>query len=328
MKRVQWIFAVAVAVVGLLALTAITTPMTSLLSMALGTDPSTLTAQVTSTSKAFYVPATWTRVHCPDQSVYYTTSATVPTATTSSTPLPANKPVWVDNTTNRYFAFIQKGPGPGKCYLESYGGDFNTLTVDSTLTVTGATTVSTLTASGYISGKDAGFNNVTMTGNETVSGTMSITGASTLTGEATFAAYLSGKDAGFNNVTATGNGTISGTLGVTGATTLTGETTFVAYLAGKDAGVNNLTATGNVSNSGSFTNTGDNIIASTKTRGNCNLNNASPSVCTATVNSGAICVCSNNTTQANPVKCAVSTTTLTVTGPNTTTDTVSYICVQ
>lgn len=314
------------AIVGLvLGLTAIVRP--DVMHMVLGTTtPQVVVAKVGSTSKSYHVPASWTRVHCPDQAVYYTTGATAPTATTSSTPLPANQPVYVNNNTNQFFAFLEKGKGPGKCYLETVQNSFTTATVtgaadfQSTVAITGQTTMS-----GYLSGVDAGFNNITATGNETVSGTLSVTGASTLTGEATFAGYLSGKDAGVNNLTATGNGTISGTLGVTGASTLTGEATFVAYLSGKDAGVNNLTATGNASVSGSLTNSGDNLIGGgTKTRGTMIIGGTG--TVTATVNSGAFCLCSNGTDAGAAVGCAVSGTTLTATGVEA--NTIHYFCVQ
>lgn len=62
--------------------------------------------------------------------------------------------------------------------------------------------------------------------------------------------------------------------------------------------------------------------------GTCTLSSGTPSTCTATVLSGTTCVCTNQTTQANPIKCAVSGTTLTATGPNTVTDVVAYFCVD
>lgn len=116
---------------------------------------------------------------------------------------------------------------------------------------------------------------------------------------------------------------VNGTLNVTGAVVLTGAT-----LQNDGTTKLGLTDAGSIAITGTLNVAGDTIVASTKTRGNCTLNNASPSVCTATVNTGAICVCANNTTTTNDVKCAVSSTTLTITGPNTTTDVASYICLQ
>ena len=46
----------------------------------------------------------------------------------------------------------------------------------------------------------------------------------------------------------------------------------------------------------------------------------------AGITASSLCTCSNQTTQTNSVKCAVATTTLTVTGPNSVTDTVTYHC--
>lgn len=57
------------------------------------------------------------------------------------------------------------------------------------------------------------------------------------------------------------------------------------------------------------------------------LVSGTPSTRTTSVRSGSLCFCQNITTQANPIKCAVSGTTLTVTGPNTVTDTVNYLCI-
>lgn len=142
------------------------------------------------------------------------------------------------------------------------------------------------------------FTDLTATGNLAVTGTESVTGA------ATHGAVINA--AGFD-----GGYIIGTTINTSGATVL-GST---------------LSATG-VTVSGTLTNSGDNITASTKTRGTATLNGASPSVATATVNTGAICVCTNTGTAANPVKCAVSSTTLTITGPNAASDVVAYHCMQ
>jgi hypothetical protein len=60
--------------------------------------------------------------------------------------------------------------------------------------------------------------------------------------------------------------------------------------------------------------------------GTITLTSASPSTGTATVLASSVCLCTNQTTQANPVSCSVSSTTLTATGPNTVTDVISYSC--
>ena len=56
------------------------------------------------------------------------------------------------------------------------------------------------------------------------------------------------------------------------------------------------------------------------------LTSATPSTWTVTVPTGSACSCTNATTQANPVKCVVSGTTLTATGPTTVTDVVNATC--
>lgn len=246
------LYAIAVVVFAL-CLTAIVKP--EVMYMALGaTTPQVVVAKVGSTSKSYHVPASWTRVHCPDQAVYYTTDTTAPTATTSSTVLPANQPVYVNNNTNQFFAFLEKGKGPGKCYLETVQNSFTTATV---------------------------------TGAATFESTVAITGQTTTSG------YLSGVDAGFNNITATGNLDVSGD-----ATPL--SLTFASSTA----------------------------LAGVKF-GNMTLNAASPSVATATVLAGMACQCTPETNAADGLtKCAVSSTTLTATGPNGSSGVINYLCVK
>lgn len=71
-------------------------------------------------------------------------------------------------------------------------------------------------------------------------------------------------------------------------------------------------------------------VKSTKGAGTCVLNAASPSVCTATVFSGARCAAGPTGTTAaaatHTVATSISSTTLTVTGANGLTDTVWYLC--
>lgn len=56
------------------------------------------------------------------------------------------------------------------------------------------------------------------------------------------------------------------------------------------------------------------------------LTSGTPSTYTATVPTGSVCTCTDATTQANPCKASVSSTTLTVTGIATNTDVVNAIC--
>ena len=56
------------------------------------------------------------------------------------------------------------------------------------------------------------------------------------------------------------------------------------------------------------------------------LTSGTPSTYTATVPTGSVCLCTDATTQANPCKASVSSTTLTVTGITTNTDVVNAIC--
>jgi hypothetical protein len=71
-------------------------------------------------------------------------------------------------------------------------------------------------------------------------------------------------------------------------------------------------------------------LTSTKNSGSCTLDGASPSVCTATVFSGAKCTCSpvGATAAIAAAGCAVglSGTTLTVTSANSATNVVNYAC--
>lgn len=64
---------------------------------------------------------------------------------------------------------------------------------------------------------------------------------------------------------------------------------------------------------------------STTTAGSITLDGASPAVGTATVVAGTICVCSVTLT-AELIKCALSSTTLTATGPNASINVINYHC--
>ncbi len=276
--------------------------LTLVATTALATAPSTSTdLTVTTTSAAYFVPVGYIELVCTSPTYYAMETTSAGTALTTDSLHPGPRVVngvtlprsrWINvSAGTQYLALLLKGGVQGYCMVTQYSVDG----------VAGSFTTLTVSSTS------------TLTGNVSMGGTLAVTGASTLTGA----------------VTMSGAATVGTTLGVTGATTLsstlgvTGITTLSAYTGGQDAGFHNIVT------SGSFSNVGDNITGGgTKTRGTGALNNASPSVFTATVNTGAICVCSNNTTQTTPVKCAVSGTTLTITGPNTTTDTVSYICMQ
>lgn len=67
--------------------------------------------------------------------------------------------------------------------------------------------------------------------------------------------------------------------------------------------------------------------SNTTVAGTITLASGSPSTGTATVRAGCRPLCTDQTTQTSVVKCAVSSTTLTATGPNTVTDVVTYLCI-
>jgi hypothetical protein len=75
---------------------------------------------------------------------------------------------------------------------------------------------------------------------------------------------------------------------------------------------------------------GDLSINKTTTAGTCTMNGASPAVCTATVRAGSRCVCAINGTSAAIAAggCAVSlsSTTLTLTTVNASTQVANYLC--
>lgn len=291
---------VVVATLTLLALTTAISPWAPMLALAAGATPSSQTIpNVTTTSGTVFVQTGWNRLTCSSD-VYYLLVAAYSDTVTSATgtllrgPQASNglpKPAWILVSSNQWLALLLRSGTQATCVVE-------TVSLDGS-----AGSFTTLAVS----------STAAITGNTTVGGTLGVTGASTLTG----------------NVTMSGAATVGTTLGVTGATTLsstlgvTGITTLSAYAIGQDAGFHNMVT------SGTSTNAGDNITGGgTKTRGKITLNGASPSVITATVNTGAFCVCSNEDTATNTVKCAVSATTLTVTGPNGATDDVIYHCIQ
>lgn len=296
-----------VATAFLMLVTSAVSPWVPMSLLALGVSPSSQSITATTTSATTFVQQGWNRLTCSSD-VYYKLVSAYDTAVTSTTgtllrgPQGGNglpKPAWFLVSSDRWLAILLKSGTTATCMVEvvSLDGAAQTIT------------------------------NLTVTGTAAVTGATTLSSTLTTTGPNTLGLYTSLQDAGLNNLTVTGNETVAGTLGVTGATTLaavsaTGTNTFTGYTSLADGGVNNLVSTNTV------TLGGGGIVGTTVTRGSGALNNASPSIFTATVVTGAICVCANNTTQTVSVKCAVSGTTLTITGPNTTTDTVSYICMQ
>lgn len=242
----------------------------------------------TTTSAAYFVPVGYIALTCTSPTYYSMETTSAGVALTTDALHPG--PLVVNKVALPRSRWINVSAGTQYLALLLKAGVDGSCLVTQYSTDGVAGSFTTLAASGAS----------TLTGNVSMGGTLAVTGASTLSGAVTMSAAA----------------TVGTTLGVTGAATLSSTLS---------AGATTVTA---LTASGTFTNSGDNIVAGTKTRGNCTLNNASPSVCTATVNTGAICVCANNTTTTNDVKCAVSSTTLTVTGPNTTTDVVSYVCLQ
>lgn len=118
------------------------------------------------------------------------------------------------------------------------GGDLTTsgfATIGTTLGVTGATSLSTLSASGL-----ATLNTATVTGAAGVGGTLNVTGGTTLTS-------LTGTGAAsLDSLAVTNAATIGTTLGVTGATTLTTLTTTGLTMVESLGVTNNLSIGGNL----------------------------------------------------------------------------------
>lgn len=155
--------------------------------------------------------------------------------------------------------------------------------------------------------------------------TLAVSSTSVFTGGVTVLSTFQADGITKLGVTDAGATAVNGTLNVTGAVVLTGATLQndgVTKLGLTDAGSLAVTGTLNVA--------GDNIVAGgTKTKGTCTLNAASPSVCTATVNAGCVPTISAQTNASDGLsKAAVSSTTLTITGPNGSTGVMQYHCIQ
>lgn len=109
----------------------------------------------------------------------------------------------------------------------------------------------------------------------------------------------------------TGNTTLGGTVQVTGDTSL-----------GADAGVAN-----NFNINGGLTLTSSSTALTAIKFGTITLGGQSPATGTATVLASMNCVCTPQTNASDGLtKCAVSSTTLTATGPNSSTGVISYLC--
>lgn len=136
------------------------------------------------------------------------------------------------------------------------------------------------------------------------SSTLAVTGASTF-----------GSTATISGAVTTGSSIDAGSLSVIGASSHVGAATF-----GSTADV-----TGAVT-AASLTLPSSTALAGIKW-GTMTMNGASPSVGTATVLSGQKCVCTPVTNAADgATKCAVSSTTLTATGPNSSSGDVNFFC--
>lgn len=121
----------------------------------------------------------------------------------------------------------------------------------------------------------------------------------------------------------TGATTLSSTLGVTGASTFASTITSGGVISG--------TFDGGTAILGATSATSLDLPSSTQLTGfkagSITLGGQSPATGTATVLSGMKCLCTaQDATTDNALKCAVSTTTLTATGPNASTGVINYIC--
>lgn len=291
MNRIQKGFIGIVLVGALMLVSSAMTPWVPMSLLAVGATPSSqMINGVTTTSGTTFVQTGWNRLTCSSD-VYYLLVSAYDSTVTSATGTLLRGP--------------QAGNGlPKPAWILVSSNQWLAILLKS------GTTATCVVETVSLDGAAGSFTTLAASGATTLSSTLTTTGPNTL------GLYTSLQDAGVNNLTVTGNETVAGTRQTTGTATNLGYTSL------SDAGVNNLVLTN------TLTVAAGGIAAGTVTRGSGALNNASPSVLTATVVTGAICVCSNNTTQTAAVKCAVSGTTLTITGPNTTTDTVSYICMQ
>lgn len=287
------------------------TPWVPVSLLALGATPSSQTITATTTSGTTFVQTGWNRLTCSSD-VYYLLVSAYDSTVTSSTgtllrgPQGGNglpKPAWILVSSNQWLAILLKGGTTGTCMVETVSLD----------------------------GAAQSITNLTVTGTAAVTGATTLSSTLTTTGPNTLGLYTSLQDAGVNNLTVTGNETVAGTLGVTGATTLgavsaTGTNTFTGYTSLADAGVNNLVSTNDVAPN-TLTLPSSTALAGIKF-GSITLNAASPSVGTATVLSGMKCQCSPEAAADGLTGCAVSSTTLTATGPNGSSGVINYICVK
>jgi hypothetical protein len=141
-------------------------------------------------------------------------------------------------------------------------------TFSSTVNITGATSLSTLTASGNatLTTVNAGATTLasaSITGNQTVGGTLGVTGATTLS------STLTAGTSTLTSLSVTNNQTVGGTLGVTGATTLastlgvTGATTLSSTLTAGVSTLTSLSVTNNETVGGTLGVTGATSLSST-----------------------------------------------------------------
>lgn len=149
---------------------------------------------VTTTSQTLYMPLGYSLLECTGKVHYAVVAAASGEADTADPMLKGLTPdgfmdqAWVNISTDRYLALLLNSGTTAKCKVTQFSADgqtgsFTTLTVSSTLGVTGAATFSsTVGVTGAISAADAGFNNVTINSNFAVTGTTDLTGALTAAG--------------------------------------------------------------------------------------------------------------------------------------------------
>lgn len=286
---------IPLAVLSLLALTAIIKPLDAMNALALGAAGSvSQPITVTATSAATFVPSGAIRLTCSQPTYYKVGTSTVTVSSTSkdgtnygntisASGATLQRPSWITVTagSSQWLALIIKGGVDGVCSVEQMG----------TNGLTGSFT--TLAASGAT----------------TLSSTLAVTGASTFGGNIVSGGNISGT---FDGGTAIFGDTSATTLAVSGAATITGAQTLTGA-----------TAIGT-----SLTLPSSTALTAIKW-GTITLGGQSPATGTATILSGQQCYCTPVTNAADGVtKCAVSSTTLTATGPNSSTGVINYLCVK
>lgn len=284
--KIQKVLLAAVATIALIALTTAVTPWAPALALALGATPSSQTVPNVSTTSGAVFVQLGWNRLTCSSDVYYKVVATSSTAVTAAT------------------GTLLRGPQGS-----------NGLPKPAWILVSSDQWLALLLKAG--TNATCMVETVSMDGSAGSFTTLAVSSTSTFTGQAQFDGFVQGQDAGFNNIKATGTASINGAL--TSAGVISG------IFDGGAAVLTTINTSSTASIAGTLAPVGG-IDVATNVGGELTLNGASPSVITATVISGSKCVCSQEGTAANPIKCAVSGTTLTITGPNGATDLVTYLC--